>query len=230
MNKVDLVLIAGLWLPRQVWDPVVAELARAGHRARVVPLPGQDDDAADVVLDDQVAAVLGVVDECERPLVVGHSAAAGLAWIAADRRPDRVAGVVLVGGFPTADGTTYADFLDPQDGVVLFPGWDAFEGPDSADLDPDQRAALSASMSPVPAGVTRGVVQLTDDRRHSVPTLVVCPEFFPADVRAWLQAGDLPELSRIRDLSLVDLDSGHWPMVTRPAQLAEAITEWAARQ
>lgn len=103
----DIVLIGGLWLPPRVWDDVVAELARLGHRGLPVALPGQvarDDGHETVTLDDQVAAVLAVVDACaEPPLVVGHSAAASLAWIAADRREP--AGVVLIGGFPVKDGT-----------------------------------------------------------------------------------------------------------------------------
>ena len=34
-----------------------------------------------------------------KPLVVGHSAACTLAWLAADARPEKVAGVALIGGF-----------------------------------------------------------------------------------------------------------------------------------
>ncbi len=151
----DIVLIGGLWLPPRVWDDVVAELARLGHRGLPVALPGQvarDDGHETVTLDDQVAAVLAVVDACaEPPLVVGHSAAASLAWIAADRREP--AGVVLIGGFPVKDGDAYADFLPIVDGVMPFPGWAAFEGPDAADLDADARAALIEAMLPVPEGV-----------------------------------------------------------------------------
>jgi hypothetical protein len=46
-----------------------------------------------------------------------------------------VAKVVLIGGFPSAHGERYADFFEPTDGMVPFPGWEHFEGPDSADLD-----------------------------------------------------------------------------------------------
>ena len=192
-----------------------------------VALPGQGDGNAAATLDDQVAAVLASVDACTGPpLVVGHSAAASLAWIAADRREP--AGVVLIGGFPVADGEAYADFLPVVDGALPFPGWPAFEGPDAADLDPATRARLAAELIPVPAGVAQGVVRLSDEGRYDVPVTLICPEFAPDEARAWLAAGELPELARARHLDLVDLDSGHWPMLTRPAELAALLAAAAS--
>ncbi|MFT4215832.1 MAG: alpha/beta hydrolase [Micropruina sp.] len=218
----DIVLIGGLWLRPEIWGDVVTELAGLSHRGVPVSLPGQGDGNAAADLDDQVDAVLTAVDGCPKPpLVVGHSAAASLAWIAADRRP--VAGAALIGGFPVADGEAYADFLPIADGAMPFPGWAAFEGPDAADLDQATRERLAAEMIPVPEGVALGVVRLHDERRYDVPVTLICPEFTPDDARAWIAAGDLPELAKARHLELVDLDSGHWPMVTQPSALAAAL-------
>jgi pimeloyl-ACP methyl ester carboxylesterase len=226
----DIVLIAGLWLDASAWDDVVPALEELGHHPIPVSLPGQGDGATSATLDDQVAAVLAAVDATSgRPLVVGHSAAATLAWLAADARPERVAGVVLIGGFPATDGAAYADFVEPEDGGMPFPGWAAFEGPDSADLDEETRRAVAAGMVAVPEGVSRGVVRLTDERRFGVPVLLVCPEFSPADAKEWIGAGDVPELARAEHLEFVDLDSGHWPMVTRPAELARLLAAAADR-
>jgi hypothetical protein len=41
--------------------------------------------------------------------------------------------------------------------------------------------------------------------------------------------GELPELAKIGDLSLADIDSGHWPMLTAPAELARLIDQAAAQ-
>ncbi|MFI9489587.1 alpha/beta fold hydrolase [Promicromonospora sp. NPDC052451] len=222
----DILLIGGLWLDASAWDRVVPELESLGHRPVAVALPGQGDGTTSATLDDQVAAVLAAVDAAPgRPLVVGHSAACTLAWLAADARPEAVAGVVLVGGFPWDDGKPYADLFEITDGVMPFPGWGPFEGPDSADLDEATRATLAAAAVPVPAGVARGVVRLRDERRFDVPVTVVCPEFSPAQAREWIDAGDVPELARAKHLDLVDLDSGHWPMFTRPAELARLLSE-----
>ncbi len=215
----DIVLVGGLWLAPEIWDDVVAEVDRLGHRGLPVALPGQGDGNAAATLDDQVAAVLAAVDDCaEPPIVVGHSAAASLAWIAADRRP--VARVILIGGFPVADGAAYADFLPIVDGAMPFPGWPAFEGPDAADLDHATRERLASEMIPVPQGVALGTVRLENERRYQVPVTLICPEFTPDDARAWLAAGGLPELAKTKHLDLVDLASGHWPMVTQPLALA----------
>jgi pimeloyl-ACP methyl ester carboxylesterase len=147
----DIVLLGGLWLPVEEWDEVVAALQDEGHRGVPVLLPGQGDGNRTATLDDQLTAVLVAVDECEgKPLVVGHSASSALAWMAADARPDKVGGVVLIGGFPVADGGTYADFFPVVDGAMPFPGWEPFEGPDSVDLDQATRDRLSAAMIPVP--------------------------------------------------------------------------------
>jgi len=226
----DIVLLGGLWLPHQAWDQVVVALAELGHRGVPVLLPGQGDGNRTATLEDQVAAVRLAVDESEgKPLVVGHSAASALAWIAADARSEQVAGVVLIGGFPVSDGATYADFFPVVDGVMPFPGWEPFEGPDSADLDQDTRDRLAAAMIPVPEGVSRAVVQLEDNRRYEVPVTLICPEFSPAQAREWMDAGQVPELSLAKHLDLVDIDSGHWPMVTRPSGLAALLAAAATR-
>ena len=221
----DILLAAGLWLDGStVWDDVVTELASLGHRAVPIALPGQGDGNAGATLDDQLGAVLSAVDDAGADAVlVGHSAACTLAWLAADARPSRLARVVLIGGFPGVGGGTYADFFEIRDGVMPFPGWGPFEGPDAVDLDEATRERMAAAAIPVPAGVARGVVRYCDERRFDVPVTVVCPEFSPEDVRKWIDQGQVPELAMAKHLELVDIDSGHWPMVTRPRELAELL-------
>jgi len=224
----DIVLIPGLWLEGSVWGEVSDLLVGDGHRPVPLTLPGQGAGERSATLDDQVAAVVEAVDAAEsRPMVVGHSAAVSLAWIAADRRPEKVAKVVFIGGFPCAHGEAYADFFEPTDGMVGFPGWERFEGPDAADVDDEARRRFESAAIPVPQAVTKGVVCLYDERRFEVPVVVVCPEFSPADARGWIDAGEVPELARARHVELIDIDSGHWPMITRPAELARLLAEAA---
>jgi pimeloyl-ACP methyl ester carboxylesterase len=223
----DIILIAGLWLDANAWDPVVRELERRGHRPIPVTLPGQVDGAAGATLDDQTNAVLAAVDAAEKPCVVGHSAACALAWIAADRRPDAVSSVALVGGFPSADGEAYAPPFPVVDGGMPFPGWEPFEGPDSDDLDDATKDRMAAAAIPVPEGVARGTVRLTDERRWSVPVTLICPEFSPAQAQEWIDGGDLPELERAERVELVDLETGHWPMFSAPEEFARVIAEAA---
>ncbi|SCL28062.1 alpha/beta fold hydrolase [Micromonospora inyonensis] len=221
MTEEQIVLVGGLWLDGSAWTGVAAELTKRGRHAVPVTLPGQGDGNTSATLADQVAAVLAAVDAAPGgSVVVGHSAVCTLAWLAADARPGRVARVVLIGGFPSGNGQPYADFFPIVDGVMPFPGWEPFDGADAADLDEPARQAFTAAAIPVPEGVARGLVQLTDERRFDVPVVVVCPEFTPTQAREWIAAGEVPELARAKQVDLVDIDSGHWPMITRPAELA----------
>lgn len=228
----DIVLLAGLWLPADVWDETAHHLQALGHRAQAVTLPGQDaaedpDRARAAVLEDQIRVARRAVDDLDVPLVVGHSAACTLAWILADQRSADISGVALVGGFPSADGEEYAAFFPCTDGVMPFPGWEPFAGADSADLSAEQKQEIAARAIPVPAGVAQARVRYTHPERHDVPTWVVCPEFSPAEASAWIQDGDVPELSRTEGVQLVDINSGHWPMITRPGELARLLADIA---
>jgi pimeloyl-ACP methyl ester carboxylesterase len=217
---VDIILIPGLWLDGSTWDPVTAELERAGHRVQSLTLPGLESPTADrsrVTLDDHVAAVVAAIDRAEEP------AAAALAFCAADARPERVARLVYVGGFPSSDGEPFMQGLAADGDGVPFPGWERFEGPDSADLDAPTRSALLERFMPHPVGVLTGTVRLKDDRRYAVPATAICPEYSPAELQEWIDTGEIPELARTKELELVDLDSGHWPQFTQPVQLARLI-------
>lgn len=225
----ELLLVAGLWLRADTWDAtleaIAAHPAPARVRATAVRLPGVDDGADDVTLDDQLDAVLSRVDAAgagRRVVVVGHSAASTLAWLAADRRPDAVARVVLVGGFPSDDGSAYAAFFDLVDGAMPFPGWEPFAGADSADLDEATCDRLAGRMVPVPGGVATAAVSYRDGGRRRVPVTLVCPEFSPEEARGLVTGGDVPELADA-DVTYVDLPTGHWPQVSAPALLAETL-------
>lgn len=227
----DIVLVAGLWLDGSAWQQVTPHLEVAGHTPRPVTLPGQGDGSTSATLADQVDAVVAVLDSADEPaLVVGHSAACTLAWLAADARPDRVAATVMIGGFPTTPGEPYAAFFDIVDGAMPFPGWEPFAGPDSDDLDEDTKARIAREAIPVPEGVATGTVQPRDERRYTVPVVMVCPEFTPDQARAMVAAGDLPEVARAEQVDYVDLDSGHWPMFSRPGALADVLTHAAEQR
>lgn len=98
-------LIPGLASAGEVWAPLAEVLAEQGYRARVLtlagfagqpPLPGPD------FLPEvhrQLAAELQGVDG-PRPLLVGHSLGAFMAYWLAATEADRVAGVVAVDGLP----------------------------------------------------------------------------------------------------------------------------------
>lgn len=220
----DIFLIAGLWLDASAWDDVVPVLSEMGHRPVAVSLPGQGAPPATATLEAQRDAVLAALDRATDPaMVVGHSAAGTLAWMAADSRPDAVARVATIGGFPSADGETYADYFPATGGVVVFPGWEPFDGPVADDLDERRRHEFEARAVAVSERVTKGIVQLGDERRYDVPVTVICPEFSPLQAKEWVDAEEIPELARARHVEYVDIASGHWPMFSKPVELATLL-------
>jgi pimeloyl-ACP methyl ester carboxylesterase len=98
---------------------------------------------------------------------------------------------------------------------------------DSADLDDAAKQAIESAAIPVPAGATRGVIRLADERRYDVPVVLVCPEFTPAQAREWIDHGEVPELAKSKSVSFTDIDSGHWPMISAPGELARLLSQAA---
>lgn len=66
-------------------------------------------------------------------------------------------------------------------------------------------------------------MRLRNERRFEVPIALVCTEFSPAQARAWIDAGDVPELANARWVEHVDIGSDHWPMFGRPVELANLL-------
>lgn len=225
----DVVLVPGLWLDASCWDQVVPGLARAGLRPSAVTLPGMaaaQEDRSSIRLGDLVAAVVRAIDATDGPVaVVGHSAGAAIAWAAVDARVERVAHVVLVGGFPVGPGLPPASDFEVLDNEVPLPPWSQFDQADLQDMGPELLDRFRERAIPAPACVVTDVQQLSDPRRFDVPVTVVCCEFPSAALREWTSQGLAPvrELGRIRSVHLVDLPTGHWPQLTRPDDLAGVV-------
>jgi pimeloyl-ACP methyl ester carboxylesterase len=237
-TPVDIILIPGLWLDGSSWDEVVPLLEQAGHRTHALTLPGmesKDADRSKITLRDHIDAVIGAVDALEETVVlVGHSAGGPLAYAAADARPDRVVRIIYVGSEPSQDAGDLAEVVDEGDtgggfpvvnGEVPLPEWSFFDEETVADLDDAARAAMRERSVPSPVRVTRDRMRLHDERRWDVPATVVACEYSSAQLREWTAAGapGTQELARLHNVEYVDLDCGHWPQFTRPADLARVI-------
>jgi pimeloyl-ACP methyl ester carboxylesterase len=228
----DIILIPGLWLDGSSWENVLPTLEQAGHRTHPLTLPGMDSKDADrsgITRRDHVNAVVAAIDSLDpadgKVVLVGHSAGGALAHAAVDARPDRVARVVYVSGFPLADGESDPGGYPAGNGEVPLPDWSVFDDADLADLDDKARAEFRERAIPSPEQVTRDPQQLSDECRYDVPVTVICTEFTSQMLRGWVERDLAPvrELPKIRDVEYVDLPTGHWPQLTRPEELGRAI-------
>ena len=221
-----IVLVPGYWLGAWAWDDVVAALRARGHRVTALTLPGLDPaaaDRADVTFADHVDAVCAAVRNAgPQAVLVVHSGAGAVGHAVTDRLPTEVAAAVYVDTGPATaplDAGVTADELPMPPLEVLGP-------PESlAGLSEEQLATFVERAVPQPGGVVRGSVELVDERRHDVPTTVVCCTISADHLRVGIEQGQpwVGGLVHLRDLTTVDLPTSHWPMWSRPDDLAGVL-------
>lgn len=225
----DLVLIPGFWLNGDSWGTITPALEAAGHTVHPLTLPGKESADADrtgISLRDHVDAVVAYIDTLAPGVVlVGHSGGGAIAYAAADARPDAVARIVYVDSGPLADGDCINDSLPVVNGEVPLPDWSVFDDESLTDLDDELRAKFRAIAIPEPLGVTSDKQQLSNPRRFDVPSTVICCEMSSEVFRDLIAQGHpyVAELGKSTDYELVDLPTGHWPQLTKPAELAQLI-------
>ena len=220
-------MIPGFWLDGDSWNEVAAPLRDAGHRIHQLTLPGLESKTADrsgITFQDHVDAVISAIDAIDGPVVlVGHSGGGAIAWGAVDARPESIARVIYVDSGPLSEGGCVNDELPVVNGEVPLPDWSFFEPDDLIDLTDELREHFRAIAIPEPARVTSDPIHLSDPRRYDVAATVICCEFRTEQLKVWLEHGEMSELRLSTMAQLVDLPTGHWPQLTKPAELAATI-------
>ncbi|MFG3659095.1 alpha/beta fold hydrolase [Streptomyces sp. NPDC047706] len=222
----EFVLVAGAWLGAWAWDEVAAELDGAGHGVRPLTLSGLAE-RKDVPAVQQTH-VRDIVDEVERldlrdVVLVGHSYAGIPVGQAAGRIGDRLARMVFVDAAVPVDGESFLSAW-PSDHVraaIEKNGgfWPPFTAEDYAgqDLTDDQIARIMRESTPHPGATLTEPAVLSRSPGDLPATYVKC-----------LLDGEEP-MGAARDLlagerwELVRMDTGHWPMFSRPRELAAVL-------
>jgi len=230
MTSAPIVLVPGFWLGAWAWDEVAGTLRAGGHDVTALTLPGlesADADRSAIGFSDHVEAICDAVRAADAPVVLAvHSGAGASGYAASDRVPDRVAAMVYVDSAPATGA------LDPDFEGVEKPLPSSEELAEEENLDgltEDQLETFRRRAIPEPGDVLRGTPELTNPARLDIPSTVICTGFTSEEVKAaveegyaWL--GGIPEL---RDVTWVDLPTSHWPMWSRPRELAAIIGEVA---
>jgi pimeloyl-ACP methyl ester carboxylesterase len=235
-----IILIAGHWLGAWAWDEVLKHLTTDHSRAIAMTLPGLDGDdpeRAAKTLDDQAAAVLDLfarlgVSQDQPATIVAHSGANAPVSLVLDRHPELVHRVVWVDSGPVATGTVFAPDLPEGLEELPLPSFDVLARQASLEgLTAEVLERFRARAVPEPGPVLRQPVDLTNDARRKVRTTMVCCSIPGAQVLELARAGHamFAEVANIEHLDVIDLPTGHWPMWSRPRDLAKAIQSAASR-
>ena len=231
MKTAPIILVPGFWLGAWAWDEVTDALRADGHDVTAITLPGlesADADRSNIGMTDHVDAIVHAVEAAEAPVVLAvHSASGFSGYAASDRVPQRIAAMVYV---DTAPGK---GALDPEfEGVEKPMVWSAVEAEENLDgLTEAQKEAFRQRAVPVPGGVLRQAAELTNDARRDIPSTFICTGFSAEQYREY--AREHPEwpflagISELRNAIWVDLPTSHWPMWSRPRELAAIIGDVA---
>ncbi|MGH2472319.1 MAG: alpha/beta fold hydrolase [Candidatus Limnocylindria bacterium] len=230
MTTAPIVLVPGFWLGAWAWDEVAAALRADGHDVTALTLPGlqsADADRSAITMSDHVDAICDAVRAAGRPVVLAvHSGAGVPGYGASDRVPELIAAMVYVDTGP-AKGALDPDFdavEKPMPSLEKLAADENLDGLTEQQLETFRRRAV-----PEPGAALREAAKLTNEARLDLPSTVVCTAYTSAQYKdavkegqTWL--GGLPEL---RDVTWVDLPTSHWPMWSRPRELAGIIGDVA---
>jgi pimeloyl-ACP methyl ester carboxylesterase len=229
MNAAPIILAPGFWLGAWAWDEVAAALRADGHDVTALTLPGLDSADTDrslITLTDHVEAICAAIREAPAPVVLAvHSATGYAGYAASDRMPERIAAMVYVDSGP-GKGAMEADFVGVDKPMV----WEELKAEENLDgLSEEQLDAFRRRALPQPGGVLREAVELTNDARLDVPSTMICTGYTSQEYRDAVEQGYgwLAGLKELHTVTWIDLPTSHWPMWSRPRELAAIIGDVA---
>jgi pimeloyl-ACP methyl ester carboxylesterase len=224
------VLVPGFWLGAWAWDEVAGLLRAEGHDVTALTLPGlesKDTDRSKITLEDHVDAIVRAVEDADESVVlVVHSGTGFSGYAASDRVPDRIAAMVYVDSAPGI-GAMWAPFEDVENAM---PSPEELAKTENLDgLSGEQLAEFQRRAVPEPGAILREAATLTNDARLDIPTTIICTGATSEQMKAWAKERPtwLAGLSEVRNVTYVDLPTSHWPMWSRPKELAVIIGDVA---
>ena len=230
MSTTPIILVPGFWLGAWAWDEVVAALRDDGQDVTALTLPGLesvDADRSSITFADHVDAICDAVTAAGSPVVLAvHSGAGAPGYAVTDRIPERIAAMVYVDTGP-AKGALDPDFTDLE--KALPSPEELAENENLDGLTEAQLETFRQRAVPEPGAALREAAELTNEARRDVPSTVVCTGFTSEQYKDAMKEGYsfLAGLPELRDVTWVDLPTSHWPMWSRPKELAGIIGEIA---
>jgi pimeloyl-ACP methyl ester carboxylesterase len=238
-NPETYVLVHGAFAGAWTWSDVSQRLEAAGHVPIAIDLPAHGDDqtpVAEATLDSYTARVVAELDAASEPVVlVGHSMGGLVVSQAAEARPDKVKKLVYLAAFLVPDGTSLlvaagmdtesqlAGFLVPGDEGTVTLATDGITGAFCSDCSPDQANAIADHLRPEPLAPFTTEIHTTMDNWGRVPRVYI--ETLQDRAIGPMQQKSFHEALPCE--RVLSIDAGHCPFLTRPAEVADALTSLA---
>lgn len=241
MSTTTFVLVSGFWLGGRVWGVVADSLRERGHVVHALDLPGMGERVhlacPETDLTTHIDDLVDLLEQYDlhEVVLVGHSYGALVTTGAADRVPDRVARLVYIDSGPLPDGMAQADFDGPDaraanedlvrthgEGWKLPPPPWAELAANVPGVDAAAIAALAEASRPQPWRTATQPVALTGAWELLPRTGVLCS--FSLDHLRQL-APHTPAFTHMvqGDWTYLELPTWHWPMMSRPEDLADML-------
>ena len=228
------VLVPGAWLGAWAWSAVAADLRRRGHDVHPVTLTGlaerASEETPDTTLTTHVDDVVSVfeTDDLRNVVLVGHSYAGAVITGVADRIPERIARLVYLAAIVLPDGRSIFDTFGPEAQAGMEAGAAAAGDPlrlpvigreqldlyyGAHGLDDRMFEVLATRGTPHPIGTYRERLSLGNPAATAIDrTYVRATADFPSPIARETPGWDHAEI-----------DTGHWPMFTKPLELAALL-------
>ncbi len=231
MASAPIVLVPGFWLGAWAWDEVADVLRAHGHDVTALTLPGlgsADAGRSSVTYEDHVNAICNAVRAAGAPVVLAvHSASGFSGYAASDRLPEQIAAMVYVDSAPGI-GVLDAGFEAIEKPMV----WEEIEAEENLDgLSDAQKERFRERAVPEPGAIMRESAELTNEARRDIPSTLICTGFTSEQYQTY--ASEHPDwaflagIAELRNVSWIDLPTSHWPMWSKPVELAGIIGDVA---
>ncbi len=223
------VLVPGAWLGGWAWKKVVPLLEKKGHEAHAVTLTGMGERvhlaSKDVGIETAVQDVLNVIkyNDLDDVVLVGHSFAGKVAAAVADRAHERVGIVLFLDAFRPANVRTPQGDFSSERWPTLGDGWripltEDILGSIGKDVQGADREWMLSKVTPWLMRYAGDPVTLSEKLNSVKKAYILCTG-----------GGDnVDEILRENlDGPVRVIESGHWPMITKPDELAEDMLSLA---
>lgn len=221
-----LILIPGAWSDQSIWDPLAAELLLLGINYDALTLSGLGHSNGTISLTTHVDDVIAHINPSEREkvVIVGHSYSGFVASLAAARIPDKVAGLVFIEAFLPENGKSLlqvagldvtAETIAIEQNNGLWPPPTKEELMAQPLLSDSQKHDLINNMIGHPGQTVTDKAQIHEGTLKDIPVLYIGGNL----------SDSIKSNPNFDKINFEKLDGGHWPMLSKPKELARIFND-----